>query len=172
MRHNHCYVCTNPRPLLNCFDQSDESLVDIVRKVSLLQPDWSRPYNLSKALGDVLQDLAGDSANLAEEMDTVFFKGKLRNGFFIEAGASDGETDSHTLYFESKYNWTGLLVEPAINALRFKNRKATSVYNCLAIKTEPHYAQFDMTSALNSVSAMGGIVQVVTLPVAIGLNQS
>ena len=90
-----------------------ESLVDIVRKVFLLQPDWSRPYNLSKALDDVLHDLAGDSANLAEEMDTVFFKGKLRNGFFIEAGASDGETDSHTLYFESKYNWTGLLVEPS-----------------------------------------------------------
>ena len=87
--------------------------MDIVRKVFLLQPDWSRPYNLSKALGDVLQDLAVDSANLSEEMDTVFFKGKLRNGFFIEAGASDGETDSHTLYFESKYNWTGLLVEPS-----------------------------------------------------------
>ena len=37
------------------------------------------------------------------------------------------------MYSESKYNWTGLLVEPAINGLRFKNRKATSVYNCLAI---------------------------------------
>ena len=64
------------------------------------------------------------------------------------------------MYSESKYNWTGLLVEPAINGLRFKNRKATSVYNCLAMKEGPHYAEFDMNSALESVRAMGGIVPV------------
>ena len=68
------------------------------------------------------------------------------------------------MYFESKYNWTGLLVEPNINGLRFKNRKATSVYNCLSISIteEPHYAEFDMNSALQveSVRAMGGIVPV------------
>ena len=66
------------------------------------------------------------------------------------------------MHFESKYNWTGLLIEPTINGLRFMNRKATSVYNCLAIKEEPHYAEFDMNSALQveSVKAMGGIVPV------------
>ena len=148
----------NFRPLLNCFEQSDEDLVDIVRRVILLEPDQSRGYNLSKPLEDVLQDHTLDHVNLAGEMDELFFKGKLRNGFFIEAGASDGETDTHTLYFESKYNWTGLLIEPTINGLR----KATSVYNCLAIKEEPHYAEFDMNSALQveSVRAMGGIVPV------------
>ena len=26
-----------------------------------------------------------------------------------------GELDSHTLLFEARYNWTGLLVEPMVN---------------------------------------------------------
>ena len=39
------------------------------------------------------------------------FRGK-KNGFFVEAGAFDGEAFSNTLLFELKHNWTGLLVEP------------------------------------------------------------
>ena len=42
----------------------------------------------------------------------VVFKGSLKNGFFVEAGADDFMTDSNTLYFETRKNWTGLLVEP------------------------------------------------------------
>jgi hypothetical protein len=38
--------------------------------------------------------------------------GKQKNGFFIEAGADEGEFLSNTLYFELKRGWTGLLVEP------------------------------------------------------------
>lgn len=34
-----------------------------------------------------------------------------RDGFFVEAGASDGETLSNTLFFEVSRGWTGLLVE-------------------------------------------------------------
>lgn len=33
-------------------------------------------------------------------------------GFFIEAGANDGISQSNTLYFEKYHQWTGLLVEP------------------------------------------------------------
>ena len=76
-----------------------------------------------------------------------------------------GESDSHSLYFESKYNWTGLLVEPADSGLNFKNRKATTVLNCLAIKDRPHYVDFNLESALEidtekDVRTMGGIVMV------------
>ena len=74
-----------------------------------------------------------------------------------------GESDSHSLYFESSYNWTGLLVEPLwSDVLRSKNRKAVSVYNCLSVRPEAHYVEFDMTSALRNVKvpAMAGIVKV------------
>lgn len=35
-----------------------------------------------------------------------------RNGFFIEAGANDGKTQSNTLLFERYRGWSGLLIEP------------------------------------------------------------
>lgn len=35
-----------------------------------------------------------------------------RRGFFIEAGANDGVTQSNSLYFERYLGWRGLLVEP------------------------------------------------------------
>lgn len=36
-----------------------------------------------------------------------------RGGFFLEAGANDGITQSNTLYFERYFGWTGILVEPS-----------------------------------------------------------
>ena len=50
-------------------------------------------------------------------LDEIIFK-QIKNGFFIEAGADDFVKSSNSLYFEQKYNWTGLLVEPV--PTRFK----------------------------------------------------
>ena len=36
----------------------------------------------------------------------------LMSGFFVEAGAFDGATDSTSLHFEMAHKWSGLLVEP------------------------------------------------------------
>ena len=47
-------------------------------------------------------------------IDQVIFKSKLRDGFFIEAGADDLMTDSNTLFFELERGWTGILVEPLL----------------------------------------------------------
>ena len=45
-----------------------------------------------------------------------------RNGVFIEAGAADGFTESHTLFLEKNYGWTGLLVEPEPEQFKFCKR--------------------------------------------------
>lgn len=37
---------------------------------------------------------------------------KIKNGFFVEAGANNGISQSNTLYFEKNYGWKGILVEP------------------------------------------------------------
>ena len=50
-------------------------------------------------------------------LSEIIFK-QMKNGFFIEAGADDFLKSSNSLYFEEKYNWTGLLVEPV--PTRFK----------------------------------------------------
>ena len=47
-------------------------------------------------------------------LDRVIFKSRVRNGFFIEAGADDLIKDSNTLFFELERDWTGILVEPVL----------------------------------------------------------
>ena len=57
-----------------------------------------------------------------------------RDGFFVELGAHDGETQSNTKFFELFKNWKGILIEP--NPMCFekllKNRNALG-YNFAAV---------------------------------------
>ena len=49
-----------------------------------------------------------------EFIDRIIFQGKVKHGFFVEAGADDFLFGSNTLLLEEKYNWTGLLIEPYV----------------------------------------------------------
>ena len=62
---------------------------------------------------------------------------QMRNGFYVEAGAYDGESLSNSLFFELHRNWSGLLVEPNPRAFRdllAKDRAAYATGACLSIK--------------------------------------
>lgn len=88
------------------------------------------------------------------------FKGK-RNGFFIEAGAFDGENLSNTLLFEGKYNWTGILVEPNPDLyaeLRSKNRRAKTIETCFSVTKKVAEVEFD------AAGAYGGIINGIMKP--------
>ena len=114
-------------------------------------------------------------------MEREYFKGQVKDGFFVEAGAASGlynetqagpaelliagEETSHSLYFELTQGWTGLLVEPLAAGLSFKNRRASVSSSCLATQPRPHYAHFNWHSTAlldseNNIRAMGGIVLV------------
>ena len=60
---------------------------------------------------------------------------RRENGFFIECGARNGLELSNSIFFETRRNWTGLLVEPQPNdfahliALR---RKAYAINACMS----------------------------------------
>ena len=57
------------------------------------------------------------------------------NGFFIESGARSGLELSNTIFFETKRNWTGLLVEPQLkdfNKLLALRRKAYAINACMS----------------------------------------
>ena len=69
---------------------------------------YAIPYNLSKSINDV--DLIGGGQPLV--INNRIFKNRIKNGFYIEAGAFDGEHLSNSLYYEIVHDWNGLLVEP------------------------------------------------------------
>ncbi|XP_050692718.1 uncharacterized protein LOC126983708 isoform X2 [Eriocheir sinensis] len=64
-------------------------------------------------------------------------------GYFVEAGALDGEYLSNTLHLERQLGWTGLLIEAeeeSYAALRRKHRKAWSSKACVGAKEFPYEA--------------------------------
>ena len=56
------------------------------------------------------------------------------DGFFIELGAHDGITQSNTFYYEKKYNWKGILIEPVPKLFNYckKYRSNKNLYFCNA----------------------------------------
>lgn len=60
-----------------------------------------------------------------------------RDGFFIELGAMDGIMYSNTLFFESKLNWKGVLIEPTEQYQRLiNNRPSCHNFNYAITKSE------------------------------------
>lgn len=80
----------------------------------------------------------------ADQILKVLFD-KEPPGFFVEAGALDGEYLSNTLGLEKEKGWTGLLIEPdsvSYMALQAKNRKAWSINCCLGTAPFPEKMNF------------------------------
>lgn len=139
---------------LNGLSQDDPVLVDAIKNYYLMSPASNKmPYkikpanlNQPKIFGQFQQALLVD----------LFYNQSKTNGFFFEAGAYDGVIASNTLLFETRRNWTGLLVEANpdnYDALLQKGRKSYSIGNCLALKNTPEIVHFDATTIF------GGIIQ-------------
>jgi len=141
------------RPYLNCFEQEAEFLSNALAK-DHLRPPSTLPYNFSVPVEEV--NTWGQYGQPAY-IDEVFFRGQLKGGFFIEAGADDFETDSNTLLFELKHNWTGILVEP--NPTIFpkgfsKQRKVWGSSTCLAIQPRPHISPFSQKVTMGGMAGL------------------
>jgi len=61
-----------------------------------------------------------------------------KNGFFIEAGANDGISQSNTLFFEKYRGWEGLLIEPIpfLAEKCKKNRPGCIIENCALVSED------------------------------------
>lgn len=118
-------------------DVSDETSIDIrnllprdKRLLSKVKQMIEKPekgdYNLTNP--DVEDFSRGQSSKI-----DILLKQK-KNGFFIEIGASDGETGSVSLFFERNRGWDGLLIEPHpghYRQLRHRHRKASTLRACI-----------------------------------------
>ena len=79
--------------------------------------------NRQRSRSQILQDLW-----VCYELDEV------RNGFFVEFGATDGITNSNTWLLEKQYGWTGILAEPnpSWHAALAANRNAAIDQRCVS----------------------------------------
>lgn len=117
--------------------EADDPQVLLLLKQNYLMPPSSLPYNLS---GPLRQTGSRDFSWpwIHEQLLRLF--GKQRGGFFVEAGALDGEYLSNTLWLEQRLGWTGLLVEPdeeSYKMLISKHRRAWTSNTCLSKENFP-----------------------------------
>jgi len=136
--------CNEP---LTEYLQGDEQLVEIIKEC-YLEPPSDQPYSFSQEepfiRGQVDQPIL---------VDHIYNKTSFK-GFFIEAGAWDGESLSNSLLFELHRGWTGLLVEPdraGYKSLLGKNRKAWSTPTCFSTERHPMMAKFNENHMLGGI---------------------
>ena len=70
----------------------------------------------------------------------------FRHGFFIEAGANDGYSQSNTYFLEKRRDWTGILVEgiPELYEKCLAQRSRSIVKNCALVSNEFPYPSITM----------------------------
>jgi FkbM family methyltransferase len=69
-----------------------------------------------------------------------------QKGFFVEAGANDGFTQSNTYYLEKFLGWRGILVEgiPALFHEAQRRRRRSRVFNCALVPFEQEGSEVEM----------------------------
>ena len=111
--HPHLII----RPQLNCVFQGEDELTDALIDHYLVPPPKTA-LPIKVILRDVQEGTYGASCYATQQdefLDEFIFKGRVKDGFFIEAGADDFLLNTNTLYFERHHDWTGLLVEPLLS---------------------------------------------------------
>jgi len=139
------------RPRLNCMQQDDPELVGIIKSLYLIPPPTAAKYNLTST-----HDSGWWGDGQARTLDQTFFHEQKKGGFFVEAGAFDGATDSTSLHFEIAHQWSGLLVEPVSRfhaKIAEKGRRAWSINTCLSTTTKPQTIAW--SDDVNSLTMQG-----------------
>ena len=117
---------------------ADNNFVIKSLKEKYLQPPSSLPYNLNQDPVYIKEMLRSSMFSIKKSINLLV--NKTKNGFFIEAGALDGQFLSNTLWLEQNLNWTGLLIEPDSNNYRFlknKHRKSWITNTCISDENFP-----------------------------------
>jgi FkbM family methyltransferase len=67
----------------------------------------------------------------------------FNNGFFIEAGANDGISQSNTFLYEKEFGWSGLLIEPnPSKCFQCKNNRPNSIVENYALVSNNYQSDY------------------------------
>ena len=109
-------------------EQDHPCVIDIIRRFYLHPPaPLNAPFDLDNP--KIKDQSGGQSSDILRHLN------HRRDGFFIEAGAYDGESLSNTLFMERYLNWTGILVEAnqkSFRTLLKRQRKSYALPVCLS----------------------------------------
>ncbi|CAL4122640.1 unnamed protein product, partial [Meganyctiphanes norvegica] len=134
--------------LLGPLTNDDPSLLQYIKERVLIEPS-TETYNLQVDLDKTNTDAYKYNSyrrdhnwkTLNNIVKTIFDNEPA--GFYVEAGALDGEYLSNSLYLERDLGWSGLLVEAtgdSFDILMSKHRKAWAAHACLASYPYSHTA--------------------------------
>ncbi|MPC99197.1 Protein Star [Portunus trituberculatus] len=125
---------------------SDPRVLAVLRSAYLVPPS-TLPYNLTLHK-DIQSYFAGHSFGWKFYHHYIkHFFNNQQGGFFVEAGALDGEFLSNTLWLETALGWTGLLIETDPNNYRhlaWKRRRAWLSNTCITKEEYPREAVFEV----------------------------
>lgn len=85
-----------------------------------------------------LKHLAQSKSQINQDIFALIHSGWKHGGYFVEFGATDGQTLSNTWLLEKAFGWTGILAEPARvwrHALEGAGRTATLEFDCVWSET-------------------------------------
>lgn len=83
------------------------------------------------------------------------------NGFFIEAGANDGISQSNTALYEFNYGWTGLLIEPNYKKyLECKDNRKNSIVENYALVSK-NYDKSTISGNFNQIGYVESLTSLV-----------
>ncbi|KAK7065729.1 hypothetical protein SK128_020167, partial [Halocaridina rubra] len=127
-----------PKGYFNGTAADDSFMLEHIRTLKLTPPS-TEPYNLTKP---ITYDTSGYGR--APVLDKLL--NNMTGGFFVEAGAYDGERMSNTLHFEHYFGWSGLLIEAnplLFHQLQTKHRRAYTIHSCLSLHPVAEMVRFD-----------------------------
>ena len=120
-----------------------------VLRSDYLVPPSTLPYNLTLHKDFNSYVMSYTSAWKFYHHYIKYFFGRQGEGFFVEAGALDGEFLFNTLWLETILAWSGLLIEAEPNNYRhlvWKRRRAWISNTCILKENYPKEAVFEVLS--------------------------
>ncbi|XP_065557641.1 uncharacterized protein LOC136025541 [Artemia franciscana] len=135
--------CSSVNVFVSDILEDDECLLERIRSMMIIPSE--KPYNLTS------NDLYFNPSQ-GQSQAVLHYLRNQEQGFFVEAGAFDGEFSSNTLYMERALNWTGILIEPDpfnFSLLKQKQRKSWLLPACLSPFKYPVKSKF-IKDLLNS----------------------
>ena len=93
------------------------------------------------------------SSQYGQDLFVLEILGGMRNGFFLDSGASDGVSANNTRLLEASFGWTGICIEPneTFFAALVRNRRCNCLNCCLYDREGP-------VDFLEKAETLGGIL--------------